>query len=169
MSFEAAPTDQPVSLDDFRNAMSRLASGVVLVTSVLEGQYFGLVATSVCSVSIAPPTLLVAINRMTSTHTAIEGSARLCVNIIGETHRELVDIFCQPERRSERFDERAWSRGATGAPILKDALVSFDCRMVRAVAHSTHTIFFCEPVNIDQLAEARRPLVHFARGFRELP
>ena len=47
----------------FKNGMRRLASGVSLVTTVLDGQRHGLVATSVCAVSAEPPSLLVRVNR----------------------------------------------------------------------------------------------------------
>ena len=40
-----------------------------------------------------------------------------------------------------RFHSRDWTRLATGSPVLIDALVSFDCRVVKKLAHGTHTIF----------------------------
>jgi hypothetical protein len=40
-----------------------------------------------------------------------------------------------------RFKSRDWTHLATGSPVLIDALVSFDCRVVKKLAHGTHTIF----------------------------
>ena len=32
----------------------------------------------------------------------------------------------------------------TGAPVLQDAVVSFDCRVAQFAEVGTHTVFFCE-------------------------
>ncbi len=66
----------------YREAMARLAGAVHLVTTDGPGGRAGFTATAVCSVSDAPPTLLVCINRDSSAYPAFDRNGRLCVNLL---------------------------------------------------------------------------------------
>src|ERR1700744_4522110 len=66
MKAEAAMGDALES--DFRKAMRTLASAVSIVSTTSDNRRFGMTATAVCSLSMAPPTLLVCINQSSSLH-----------------------------------------------------------------------------------------------------
>lgn len=150
----------------FRAGMRRLASGVCIVTGGTGSEPVGLVATAVCSVSIDPPTLLVSISRSSSAYETIAASGRLCVNILGSEHRDVLEQFTSPERRAERFTDRQWQLRADAPPILTDALAALDCRVVERIVYSTHEIFLACP-DITLVGDGA-PLVHFDRQFRQL-
>jgi flavin reductase (DIM6/NTAB) family NADH-FMN oxidoreductase RutF len=95
----------------------------------------------VCSVSAEPPTVLVCINKLATTHAAIAKSAAYCVNVLRAEEWELSTAFSGGQSGEARFKSRNWTRLATGSPVLIDALVCFDCRVVKKLAHGTHTIF----------------------------
>lgn len=156
------------SPESFKAGMRRMASGVCLVTSAHGEERFGLVATSVCSLSLEPPTLIVCIGQDSPVYEAIALSGVLCVNVMRPGHAHLVEPFSTPERRSERFLTGEWTTLSTGAPVLADALTAFDCRVVESMTYSTHTIFLAVPDEVllpDPLGD---PLVHFNRGFMQL-
>ncbi len=152
--------------DAFRTGMRQLASGVSIITSGTAKAPVGLVATAVCSVSIEPPTLLVSVSRTASAYPTIEASGRLCVNVLGTGHDDLLASFTTPDRRAERFTGSAWRLRPDAPPVLSDALAAFDCRVVERFAYATHMVFFARPEKV--LVGAGDPLIHFDRGFHKL-
>jgi flavin reductase len=44
----------------------------------------------------------------------------------------------------ERFAQGEWQTLVTQAPVLEDALVSFDCEVVQSLSVGSHDVFFCE-------------------------
>ena len=130
-----------MNAEQFKLGMRSLAAAVNVVTAVHAGHRYGMTATAVCSVSAEPPSLLVCINKSTSTHAAILKSEAFCVNVLRADDRELSSAFSGAQSGDSRFKQRDWARLATGSPVLIDALVSFDCRVVRSLVHGTHTIF----------------------------
>lgn len=127
--------------DLFKRGMRRLAAGVSVVTTCEGGERYGLAATSVCSVSAEPPSLLVCINRSTATHDAILRAGYFCVNLLSESDDELARRFSTPAERERRFLDREWTTLVTGAPALVGALATFDNEVVDAVDVQSHTVF----------------------------
>jgi len=125
----------------FKSGMRRLAAGVSVITTALKGERHGLVATSVCSVSAEPPSLLVCVNQEASSHAAIREAGIFCVNLLGQDDDLLAKRFSDPAARALRFADREWSTLATGAPALVGALASFDCDVATMIPSGSHTIF----------------------------
>src|SRR5919206_2511438 len=77
----------------FREAMSRLGAAVHVITTAGPGGKTGATATAVCSVSDAPPTLLVCLNRRSQTNPILQQNGVFCVNTLGAGAIEIADIF----------------------------------------------------------------------------
>src|SRR2546430_8261764 len=105
------------------------------------GHRYGMTATAVCSASADPPTVLACINRLATTHGAVAKSRAFCVNVLRAEDWELSTTFSGAQSGEARFKSRDWTRLPTGPPGLIDALVSFDCRVVKKLSCGTHTIF----------------------------
>jgi flavin reductase len=144
----------------FKSGMRRLASGVSLVTTVLDGQRHGLVATSVCSVSAEPPSLLVCVNCSSKSHDPIRDAGVFCINVLGAEDDAIARRFGAPEHRDARFADREWASLATGAPALVGALATFDCRISRTVSADTHTIFIASVVAAELGHAGRGALIY---------
>ena len=67
----------------FREAMSRLGAAVHVITTAGPGGKAGATATAVCSVSDAPPTLLMCLNRRSQTNPAVVENGVFCINTLG--------------------------------------------------------------------------------------
>lgn len=132
---------QPVTLDQFKLGMRSLAGAVSVITSAHSGHRYGMTATAVCSATAEPPTVLVCINRTTATHGSIAKGGVFCVNVLRAEDLEVSTQFSGAQTGDARFRSREWTRLSTGSPVLIDALVSFDCRVVKKMAHGTHSIF----------------------------
>lgn len=161
----------PVSSDAFRLAMRQLAAQVCLVTSTREGRYYGMTATSVCSVTLDPPTFLVCLNQNSATHEAVSESGVLCVNLLAVEHRELARDFGSAAAGAGKFGAAngaaqsspeglpAWQVIETGAPALSGALANLDCRVVQSMSHGTHSVFLARVVGL-RCQSAGSPLLY---------
>jgi flavin reductase len=159
----------PVDAKAFRSGMSRLAAGVNIITSRGEDGWCGFTASAVCSVTDDPPTLLVCMNKNAQSHDTIQASGVLCVNTIAGPHEDLSMRFSGAVKdMSSRFAGVDWTTLATGAPILPDATVSFDCQVSRRVEIGTHVVLFCEVVAIREGTRVEG-LVYFGRKFHRVP
>ncbi|MCQ4159889.1 flavin reductase [Roseomonas sp. GC11] len=154
--------------DAFRTAMSRLGAAVSIVTTDGPAGCHGLTASAVSSVTDAPPTLLACVNRAAGAHDVLRANGVLCVNVLAGRHEALSARF---GRRGltveERFGDAGWHRLATGAPVLADAAVALDCRIARVVGVGTHSVLFCEVVEI-ALAPEIGGLIYFNRAYHHL-
>jgi flavin reductase (DIM6/NTAB) family NADH-FMN oxidoreductase RutF len=132
---------KPVDAEQFKAGMRALAGAVNIITSTQSGHRYGMTATAVCSASAEPPTVLICVNKLASTHAAVSKSKVFAVNVLRDEDWALSTTFSGGQTGESRFKSRDWARLATGSPVLIDALVSFDCRVVKNMAHGTHTIF----------------------------
>lgn len=160
----------------YRDAMSRLAAAVNIITSDGEGGLCGSTASAVCSVSDAPPILLVCINRNSRNNTVLKLNKQLCVNVLNADQQHLALQFARSGAdANERFQGVSWSLSkhvSTGdatpqSPLLEGALVSLSCAITGAAEIGTHTVFYCtvESVHIGSQGDA---LVYFERNFCRL-
>jgi len=144
----AEPIDAAQFAADFKLGMRNLAGAVSIITCRHDGHLYGMTATAVCSATAEPPTVLVCINRSTTTHEAVARAGIFCVNMLRHEDRELSSLFSGAHgsnmRGEARFREAQWETLFTGAPVLKNALVAFDCRVVNRLAHGTHTVYLGE-------------------------
>ncbi len=150
-----------VSSADFKLGMRRLASGVVLIATVCEGERFGLTATAVMSISADPPTLMICVNRSASANEALSRSGCFTVNLLGGADRPIADLFSSSKHRAERFSNHEWGQLTTGAPVLLGSLASFDCRIVQTLPSSSHTLYFGEVIDLKMFTDEIRPLLYW--------
>jgi flavin reductase (DIM6/NTAB) family NADH-FMN oxidoreductase RutF len=155
--------DQVLSREEaaaqFKLGMRALAGAVSIITSAQDGSRYGMTATAVCSAAADPPTVLVCINRNTTTHGAVDATGIFCVNVLRSEDKELSGLFSGAQRGESRFSDGQWAALTTGAPVLRNALVSFDCRVVNRLVHGTHTIFLGEVQGL-QIGSKGKPLLY---------
>jgi len=159
--------DKPVNADQFRLGMRSLAHAVTIVTAAHGGHRYGMTATAVCSASAEPPTVLVCLNRNSGTHGGVARCKAFCVNVLRADDSDLSNQFSGAQSGEGRFKSREWSKLATGSPVLLDALVSFDCRLVKKLAHSSHTIFLGEVEQV-LFGKKGRPLLYAEGQYAKL-
>lgn len=147
--------------DSFKSGMRHLAAHVCLITTIgPDGVRRGLTATTVCSVSADPPTLLCCVNRQIAPFVAIRESGIFAVNVLGVADRDLAERFAGVIQGEERFDIGVWTSLVTGAPVLESALAVFDCRLTRLEEVATHGIVFGEILTVRSHATRNEPLLY---------
>ncbi|SFS04782.1 flavin reductase family protein [Sphingomonas jatrophae] len=123
-------------------AMRRMPAAVALITTLDPegGEPAGLAASAVIPVSMAPPSMLVAINRNASAHSAIERSGRFCINLLSTQQTALVTLFSSTDMRAQRFADEGWQTH-DGLPFLPAACANIFCRVQTTLIHGTHELF----------------------------
>ncbi|WP_180083808.1 flavin reductase [Acinetobacter sp. YH12157] len=152
---------------DFRNAMSLLSSAVNVVTTAGASGVHGFTASAVCSVTDTPPTLLVCMNQASRSHAHFIENKILSVNVLGAQHQQISNVFASKMKSEERFQYGTWTELETGAPVLTDALTSFDCEIEQIQQVGTHSIFMCRVLAI-QHSPQEHGLVYFNRAYHQV-
>ena len=153
----------------FREGMSRLGAAVNLIATDGPSGRHGFTASAVCSVTDAPPTLLVCMNRGVRSHDAFLQNGCLSVNVLTGAHETLSGVFAdRTVDMVTRFAAADWSVGGTGAPVLTSAIASFDCRIGAVSAVGTHSVLFCDVVAVLLGEEDAGGLVWFGRSYHRL-
>lgn len=156
-----------ISSELFRHGMACLPGAVNIVTTNDGVNRAGFTATAVCSVSDNPPTLLVCLNRGASVHQSFDQATTLVINTLGAGQDRLSNLFGGKAPMSERFAQVQWDTLITGSPVLRDAAVSFDCKITAKQSVATHDVFFCEVLGMTQNAQAGA-LLYFQRAYHHL-
>jgi flavin reductase len=153
----------------FREAMSLLGAAVHVITTAGPGGKAGATATAVCSVSDAPPTLLMCLNRRSQTNPAVVENGVFCVNTLGDSGTEIADVFSGRTgvSGSDRFAVGRWTTLSTGSPVLEAAVVAFDCRIIEVRSVASHNVFF-GAVEAVRLGPAGQALVYHDRAYKRL-
>ena len=158
-----------VSVPVFREAMSRLGAAVHVVTTAGPAGKTGFTATAVCSVSDAPPTVLVCINRKSQGGPLMRENGAFCINTLGADAEPFADMFAgrTGAQMEARFHLGTWSTLATGAPALTDAVVALDCRIVDIKAVASHYVIFGAVAAV-QMGASGPALVYHDRAYKRV-
>jgi flavin reductase (DIM6/NTAB) family NADH-FMN oxidoreductase RutF len=133
---------QPIA-DAFKASMRLVASSVSLVTARdADGEWHGMAVTSAGSLSMVPPSMMVAVNRTASIYPVIQSTGRFTLNLLDESQAALLEPFARSDQRHLRFTPDDWSEAGLGGPVLKGALCSHVCRVAETHDFGTHTVFF---------------------------
>lgn len=163
-----APVPDPEVLA-FRAAMRKLAGAVSLLTVGSGDSRTGLTATSVTSLSVDPPTLIVCVNRTASARAELARTRTFAINLLRPHHQDLAERFAGRQGLSgaQRYEGAEWTKLQTGAPVLADALAVFDCEIEESLERHSHLIIIGR-VRAVRITEEAAPLLYWAGNFRTL-
>lgn len=149
---------------EFRNAMGNFATGVTVV-SVREGkEAHGMTANAVSSVSLTPPLVLICVDHRANSLQLIRQEGYFGINILTNKQKDISRKFANQKLDGE--PEVSFSFPEVGAPLLNNALVNLNCKVVNAVEAGDHTVFFGEVMDL-KVSEGE-PLCFFKGQYREL-
>ncbi len=133
-------TDSPVSSADFRGAMRHLTGGVSVITAGRGRDISGMTVTSVTSLSVDPPTLIVSINRDASSFPLIRRHGAFGVNILNADQLDIAERFAGKGglKGADRFAGADWITSVSGVPLLTGALAAIDCEVEEIIERHSH-------------------------------
>jgi flavin reductase (DIM6/NTAB) family NADH-FMN oxidoreductase RutF len=125
----------------FRLAMRRVASTVAIVSARHDGERHGTTATSVTSISMDPPSLLVCFNQASRLHYFLHGQDRFCINVLHTSNLDVAKVFSSNAAAAERFAIGDWRTDAEDVPYLANAQANLFCGKEQEIDYGSHTIF----------------------------
>ena len=158
---------QTIEAVEFREAMSRVASPVSVVTTDGPAGRAGFTCTAFASVSDAPPTVLACLSRASRSAPPFRENRVFAISLLPMRLQALADRFSGLDGTplAERFTPTGWEVGGSGAPLLTEALASFDCRLEDLQEIGSHQVMIGRVLSV-RLGAADPPLFYHRRGYR---
>jgi flavin reductase (NADH) len=150
---------------DIRPLMACFPTGVAVITAFDEdGGPRGMTCSSLCSVTLDPPTVLVCLRRGSATLGAVHFQRRFSVNLLAEQAQPAAELFSSAVDR--RFERVRWRPAASGGGphLVDDAHLVADCQVVGDRPVGTHDVVFGRVIRITRL-QASRPLLYGMRRY----
>lgn len=145
---------------DFRNALGSYATGVTVITAATpDGKQAGLTCNSFASVSLNPPLVLWSLVIYSPSMSIFQEASHFSVNVLGASQQALATQFAT--RAEDKFVGVKWEPGLGGAPVLADAVATFQCRAADRYYGGDHVIFLGA---VESYAYNRAEPLLFARG-----
>ena len=134
--------DRDVASNDFRAAMRRLAGGVSVITAGRGKDISGMTVTSLSSLSVDPPSLIVGVNRAASSWPLLKRYGFFGVNILNADQLDIAERFTGKDgsKGADRFTGAEWVTRVSGVPLLVGALAAIECEVEEIVERHSHAI-----------------------------
>jgi flavin reductase (DIM6/NTAB) family NADH-FMN oxidoreductase RutF len=144
--------------------MRALSSGVAIIACGEGETRSGCTITSLASLSLAPPTLIVCLARSSSTLVGLREKGAFSISLLAARHQAVAHRFSGHGglHGPRRFDAEPWITLTTGAPVLADALAAFDCLVEEVIERHSHAIVLGAVVSLKE--GAAEPALARRRG-----
>jgi flavin reductase (DIM6/NTAB) family NADH-FMN oxidoreductase RutF len=162
-------TNMTLDPERLRRAMRAWTTGVAIITANHEGRQYGMTVNSFTSISLEPPLISVALRQLTHTHDLVVKSGRFAVTILAADQKELSDRFAgKLANIMDRFEGvQTEILPGLDAPVFKNGLAYFHCRVVNSMQVGENTLFVAEVVAAQGEGQGD-PLVYHNRQYWRL-
>jgi flavin reductase (DIM6/NTAB) family NADH-FMN oxidoreductase RutF len=157
--------------DEFREAVSRFATGITVVTCVVDGIDHAMTANAFASVSIDPLLVLVCVERESRFHGAITTTESWGVSILAADAEPTSRWFATRGRPLAGQLERSGHHRSPkyGVAWIDNALATLECRTVAIHQAGDHDVVVGEVVELATAPDdPLDPLLYFRRGYRSI-
>ena len=125
--------------DNFRLAMRRYIYSVSIMSNKDKANNpNAITVSSVTSISMDPPSLLICINKSSRIHDSIELGSKFCINLLNNDQEDLSNICSDEDMYDQRFKDKNWN--LDDIPFLNNAQANIFCKVDKLTSYHTHTI-----------------------------
>ncbi|MFG2910091.1 flavin reductase family protein [Kitasatospora sp. NPDC048286] len=161
--------EAPEQAADIRQLMGGFPTGVSIITATgVDGVNWGMTCSSLCSVSLDPPILLICLRAGSPTLGAVLASGRFAVNLLHDQGQQAAELFASGA--PDRFDRVAWQAGpgAAGPHLLYASHTIADCSLFSSHMVGDHVVVMGA---VDNVIPRRpvRPLMYGLRRYLSWP
>lgn len=152
-----------IGVGEFWRAIGCRAIGAAVVAARGAGGPAGFLALSTSHLCASPPIVMASVGRSTSASGVILEAGAFAISFLPKGRAALADMFGGkgPLKGADRFDPADWGELATGAPVLRDAVGVFDCRLEEAIERH-ETLILLGRLVAWRAAEDAAPLIFHA-------
>lgn len=150
----------------FRQAMRQMVGGVCVITAHDGERRTGLTATSVVSVSMDPPELLISVNRSSSSWPVLEKAGSFGINVLSHAQQHVAENFSGRTglKGSDRYVDDDWQQTEQGVWLSRNALASFACEIEKVMLHREHALII-GAVKFIELGTQSAPLAYWQGSY----
>lgn len=148
-------------LDMMKAVNRQFVTGVTVVTALDGDTPRGLAVNAFASISLDPPTVMVAVQHTSSTHECLFTADHLAINILSTSQLDVVTTFAT--KSTDKFANLDWTPGPFGSPLIDRSAAVMEVEIRERLQASTHTVFICRVVHAD--VSERHPMVYSAGKF----
>jgi N-acetyl-1-D-myo-inositol-2-amino-2-deoxy-alpha-D-glucopyranoside deacetylase len=161
--------ESDVDADRFRRVLGRFVTGVTVMTTLADGSPHGMTASSVTSVSLHPPLVLVCVDRSATMAEEVVRGGVFALSFLADDQAAVSVTFADPDRPAgeAQFVDVPHRPEVTGSPVLEGAVAWVDARVHGVHDGGDHLIVVGEVLDLGQ-DPARRPLAYHAGAYADL-
>ncbi len=126
--------------------LTQITQGVYIVGVTDGKKTHAFTAAWVMQVSFSPVLIAISINPKHHSYQLLKAKGVCSVNVLNKQQHDLAGHFGQ-SGNTNKMGVGDWQTGVTGAPILQESLVYFDCKVSSETAAGDHQLFICEVVD----------------------
>ena len=154
----------PAMFREFRDAMAKLASGVVVISTRTDEGFRGLTASTLISVSLEPPLVLVGLDHDSLTRAAVIETKAFNVSALTRAQEFLAERFSGLAPAVDaKWREVPHHLGANGIPLIDSCASWLECRVVEIHPAGDHDVVIGA---VDKaIAGSGDPLILWDRSF----
>ena len=152
------------SAREFRDAMGRFATGVVVVSTEHDGQAHAMTANAFMSGSLQPPLVLVSVAHSARMHARIGQAGRFGVSVLTQAQLAVSNHFAgkpAPDH-APRFDR------LLDLPVVQGAAVQLVAELRHSYPCGDHTLFVGEALVLHTPAQPAAPLLFHGGRYAQL-
>ena len=132
-------------MKDVDKVFSKFKSGVYIVTTVIDDKKYGWTVSWASKISFQPPLIMISIGKNRKDHEKFMEAEVFAVNVLGKDHLEVGRHFGLSNGENiNNFSGIDCMELETGSPILKEAVGSLDCKIIKTIDTGDHVIFIGE-------------------------
>jgi flavin reductase (DIM6/NTAB) family NADH-FMN oxidoreductase RutF len=132
-------------LDMMKKVNRQFITGVTVVTAMDDDKPRGLAVNAFASISLDPPTVMVAVQHTSSTHDCLFRANHLAINILSTDQIDVVNRFAV--KSDDKFAGLDWEPGPFGSPLIGRSAAQMEVEIRERLQASTHTVFMCRVVH----------------------
>lgn len=155
---------------DFRRVAGRFPSGIMVVSTSLDGVGHAMTVTAFSSVSLDPQLVLFCAEKIARFHDAVLAAGAWAVCVLDEGSEKTARWLATRGRPLDgQLDAIRHQPGPlTGAPILQDALAVMECRTTAVHDGGDHSIVVGEVLAVSEPNPVGRPLVYYNSAYHRV-
>jgi flavin reductase (DIM6/NTAB) family NADH-FMN oxidoreductase RutF len=148
-------------LDTMKQVNRKFVTGVTVVTAMDEETPRGLAVNAFASISLDPPTVMICVQRTSSTHDCLYTTDNLAINILSVDQLDVVNVFAG--KSPDKFAQVDWVSGPYGSPLIERSSAQMEVEIRERLQASTHTVFICRVLHAT--ASERTAMVYSSGQF----
>ena len=154
-----------VQIKEFKAALGKFPTGVTVISTNSQGNFFGFTANSFTSVSLSPMLVSFCLNKTSGSFVGFSESENFAINILAGDQVSLAKHFASSA--VDKFSAMNHELSEEKIPLIPNAICWVECTKYKQIECGDHHIFIGE-VKKTKINNHKPPLLYFAKEFQEL-